>query len=151
MAEAFDIDKLRTAVFTLIAIEAGQLVAPLSRTGRPDMTTFAAGQDSQALATHAPSLLRRVSPESVHLRLNEERNAVVKSIELPTDADRWFDAAGIQAFPELYFSRLVILGEGDSEQIVLHATAGARGILADDASISVAPLGGRHVNHLWRL
>lgn len=27
----------------------------------------------------------------------------------------------------------------------------ARNILADDASISVVPLGGRHVNHFWRL
>lgn len=27
----------------------------------------------------------------------------------------------------------------------------ARGVLTDDASISVVPLGGRHVNHFWRL
>ncbi|MDO7963681.1 ATP-dependent endonuclease [Xanthomonas euvesicatoria] len=46
---------------------------------------------------------------------------------------------------------MVILGEGDSEQIVLPRLLEARGILADDASISVVPLGGRHVNHFWRL
>jgi putative ATP-dependent endonuclease of OLD family len=58
---------------------------------------------------------------------------------------------GVQAFPELYFSRFVILGEGDSEEIVLPRLLEARGILADDASICVVPLGGRHVNHFWRL
>lgn len=57
----------------------------------------------------------------------------------------------IQAFPELCFARLLILGEGDSEEVVLPRLLAARGILADDASISVVPLGGRHVNHFWRL
>ncbi len=76
----------------------------------------------------------------------------MKSIELPQDdSAQKFVREGVQSFPELYFSRLVILGEGDSEQIVLPRLLEARGILADDASISVAPLGGRHVNHLWRL
>lgn len=156
LAEACDIDKLRPAVFTLIAIEEPENSLSPHYLGRVvrTLTTFAEGQDSQALvATHAPSLLRRVPPESVrYLRLNEERSTVVKSIELPEDESaQRFVREGVQAFPELYFSRLVILGEGDSEQIVLPRLLEARGILADDASISVAPLGGRHVNHLWRL
>lgn len=156
LAEAFDIDKLRPAVFTLIAIEEPENSLSPHYLGRvvKTLTTFAEGQDSQALvATHAPSLLRRVPPESVrYLRLNEERTTVVKSIELPTDETaQKFVREGVQAFPELYFSRLIILGEGDSEQIVLPRLLEARGILADTASISVAPLGGRHVNHFWRL
>jgi hypothetical protein len=52
--------------------------------------------------------------------------------------------------PELYFSRLVVLGEGDSEQVVLPRVLAASGIAEDDASVSVVPLGGRHVNHFWR-
>jgi putative ATP-dependent endonuclease of OLD family len=156
LAEAFDIDKLRPAVFTLIAIEEPENSLSPHYLGRVvrTLTAFAEGQDSQALvATHSPSLLRRVPPESVrYLRLSAERTTVVKSIELPTDESaQKFVREGVQAFPELYFSRLVILGEGDSEQIVLPRLLEARGILADDASISVAPLGGRHVNHLWRL
>lgn len=156
LADAFDIDKLRPAVFTLIAVEEPENSLSPHYLGRVvrTLTTFAEGQDSQALvATHAPSLLRRVPPESVrYLRLNEARSTVVKSIELPEDESaQKFVREGVQAFPELYFSRLVILGEGDSEQIVLPRLLEARGILADDASISVAPLGGRHVNHLWRL
>lgn len=156
LAEAFDIDKLRPAVFTLIAVEEPENSLSPHYLGRVvrSLTTFAEEQDSQALvATHAPSLLRRVPPESVrYLRLNEERTTVVKSIVLPTDETaQKFVREGVQAFPELYFSRVVILGEGDSEQIVLPRLLEARGILADDASISVAPLGGRHVNHFWRL
>lgn len=156
LAAAFDIDKLRPAVFTLVAIEEPEnSLSPhyLGRVVRA-LTTFAEGQDSQALvATHSPSLLRRVPPESVrYLRLSEERTTTVKRIELPAnETAQKFVREGVQAFPELYFSRLVVLGEGDSEQVVLPRLLEARGILADDASISVAPLGGRHVNHLWRL
>lgn len=156
LATAFDIDKLRPAVFTLIAIEEPENSLSPHYLGRVvrTLTTFAEGLDSQALvATHSPSLLRRVPPESVrYLRLSTARTTLVKSIELPEDASaQKFVREGVQAFPELYFSRLVILGEGDSEQVVLPRLLEARGILADDASISVAPLGGRHVNHLWRL
>ena len=43
------------------------------------------------------------------------------------------------------------LGEGDSEEIVLPRLMQAKGLAEDDMSIVVAPLGGRHVNHFWRL
>jgi putative ATP-dependent endonuclease of OLD family len=45
----------------------------------------------------------------------------------------------------------VILGEGDSEEIVLPRLLKAKGLAEDETSILVAPLGGRHVNHFWRL
>ncbi len=57
----------------------------------------------------------------------------------------------IQAFPEIYFARLVILGEGDSEEILLPRFLKAKGMLVDESAVTVAPLGGRHVNHFWRL
>lgn len=156
LADAFDIDKLRPAVFTLIAIEEPENSLSPHYLGRVvrSLTAFAEGRDSQALvATHSPSLLHRVPPEAVrYLRLSEERHTIVKTIELPEDgSEHKFVREGVQAFPELYFSRFVILGEGDSEQIVLPRLLEAKGILSDDASISVVPLGGRHVNHLWRL
>lgn len=156
LGTAFDIDKLRPALFTLIAIEEPENSLSPHYLGRVirTLTAFAEGQDAQALvATHSPALLRRVPPESIrYLRLDESRTTVVKHIELPADelAEK-FVREGVQAFPELYFSRLVVLGEGDSEEIVLPRLLAARGILADDASISVVPLGGRHVNHFWRL
>ena len=57
----------------------------------------------------------------------------------------------IRGYPELYFSRLVVLGEGPSEEIVLRRLFRAYGHPLDTNFISVVPLGGRHVNHFWRL
>lgn len=154
--DAFDIDKLRPATFTLIAIEEPENSLSPHYLGRiiNSLTSFAKERDAQALvATHSPSLLKRVPPESIrYLRLNEQRTTIVRHIDLPNSKEaQKFIREGVQAFPELYFSRMVVLGEGDSEEIVLPRLMAARRILADDTSISVVPLGGRHVNHLWRL
>lgn len=156
LADAFDIGKLRPAIFTLIAIEEPENSLSPHYLGRVvrTMKQFAQGQDGQAvLATHSPSLMRRIPPETVrYMRLDEERATVVKSIELPDDREALkFVREAVQAFPELYFSRFVVLGEGDSEEVVLPRLMAAEGILEDDSSISVVPLGGRHVNHFWRL
>src|SRR5947209_12856329 len=155
--EAFDVDKLRPAVFTLVAMEEPENSLSPHYLGRvvKALTTFSEHHDAQAIiATHAPSLLKRVAPEHIrYLRLNKDRETVVTSIVMPaaTDEAYKFVREAVQAFPELYFSRLVILGEGDSEEIVLPRLLQAKGTAQDDASISVAPLGGRHVNHFWRL
>ncbi|WP_208760434.1 AAA family ATPase, partial [Mesorhizobium intechi] len=154
--DAFDIDKLRPAIFTLLAVEEPEnSLSPhyLGRVVRA-VSEFAKGQNAQALvATHAPSLLRRVGPETIrYLRLDGNRCTVVARVVLPQNEDAAkYVREGVQAFPELYFSRFVILGEGDSEEVVLPRLLAARGILTDDASISIVPLGGRHVNHFWRL
>jgi len=60
-------------------------------------------------------------------------------------------AGAVKAYPEIYFARLVILGEGESEQIVIPKLLSKVGIDIDDSFVSVAPLGGRHVNHFWKL
>lgn len=156
--KAFDIDKLRPPVFTLLAVEEPENSLSPHYLGRviQALKTFGAGQNSQAIvATHAPSLLRRVEPESIrYLRLNQARRTIVARVTLPdkTDADgEKYVRQAVKAFPELYFARLVILGEGDTEEIVLPRLLDVKGMLADDASVSVVPLGGRHVNHFWRL
>ena len=154
--DAFDIDKLRPAIFTLIAVEEPENSLSPHYLGRVirAVSEFANGLNTQAVvATHAPSLLRRVAPENIrYLRLDGNRRTIVAQIVLPPNEDAAkYVREGVQAFPELYFSRLVILGEGDSEEVVLPRLLAARGILADDASISFVPLGGRHVNHFWRL
>jgi putative ATP-dependent endonuclease of OLD family len=153
---AFDIDKLRPAIFTLIAVEEPENSLSPHYLGRVirAVSEFAKGQNTQAIvATHAPSLLRRVAPENIrYLRLDGNRRTVIARVVLPQNEDAAkYVREGVQAFPELYFSRFVILGEGDSEEVVLSRLLAARGILTDDASISIVPLGGRHVNHFWRL
>src|SRR6185369_5137699 len=154
---AFDLEKLRPPVFTLIAVEEPENSLSPHYLGRviAALGEFAKHPDGQALvATHSPSMLKRVPPESVrYLRLNDQRQTTVRAITLPDDTDEAYKYVreAVQAYPELYFSRLVVLGEGASEEIVLPRVLGAKGLPADTVAVAIAPLGGRHVNHFWRL
>jgi putative ATP-dependent endonuclease of the OLD family len=154
---AFDPDKLRPAVFTIVAVEEPENSLSPHYLGRVTkaLQQLTSNDDAQGLiATHSPALLRRVPPEHIrYLRLNTSRQTTIRRIVLPaaaTEAHKFVREA-VQAFPELYFSRLVVLGEGDSEEIVLPRVLAAQGIAEDDTSVVVVPLGGRHVNHFWRL
>lgn len=154
---SFDIEKLRPPIFALIALEEpenslsphylGRVIEALEQTTQHN--------DAQAIiATHSPAMLRRVSPEHIrYLRLNGLRTTMIRMICLPDKSDdaHKFVREAIQAFPEIYFSRLVVLGEGDSEEIVLPRILSAKGVPVDSSAITIAPLGGRHVNHFWRL
>ncbi|MGF6167093.1 putative ATP-dependent endonuclease of OLD family [Pseudomonas moraviensis] len=159
--DSFDAEKLRPAVFTIVALEEpenslsphylGRIVSSLK--GLVGDSKYA---DSQALiATHAPSMLRRVEPSAIrYLRLDESRCTVVTKILMPSNEKGEaykFVREAVQAYPEVYFSRLVILGEGDSEEIVLPRLLAAKKLEVDEAAITIAPLGGRHINHFWRL
>lgn len=154
---SLDPDRLRPPVHTVIALEEPEnSLAPqyLGRIVRQLRSASLHGDVQSLIATHAPTLLRRVDPHSIRfLRLNEARETTVHRIILPNndqEAAKYVREA-VQAYPELYFSRFVVLGEGDSEQVVLPRVLAAAGIAEDDASVSVVPLGGRHVNHFWRL
>lgn len=155
--DTFDPEKLRPPVFTLIAIEEPENSLSPHFLGRivNSLAEITAHEDAQALiATHAPSMLKRVAPEHIrYLRLNANRITQVKRIRLPKKADvaHKFVREAVQAFPEIYFSRLVVLGEGDSEEIVLPRILKAKGAPVDESAVTIAPLGGRHVNHFWRL
>jgi hypothetical protein len=50
----------------------------------------------------------------------------------------------VKAYPEIYFAKLVVLGEGDSEQVILPKILEHYGQDIDAHSISVVPLDGRH-------
>lgn len=154
---SFDPDKLRPPIFTLVAVEEPENSLSPHYLGRivNALNVMANNEDAQALiATHAPSMLRRVDPERIrYLRLTEARQSRITRIQLPeeTDEAHKFVREAVQAFPEVYFSRLVILGEGDSEEIVLPRILRAKGAPVDESAVTIAPLGGRHVNHFWRL
>ena len=155
--DSFDADKLRPPVFTVVAVEEPENSLSPHYLGRivNALNGMTGGGDAQALiATHAPSMLRRVVPERIrYLRLSQKRTSHVTHIQLPDAADEAhkFVREAVQAFPEVYFSRLVVLGEGDSEEIVLPRLLQAKGAPVDESAVSIAPLGGRHVNHFWRL
>lgn len=107
------------------------------------------------LTTHSPSSVKRVSPKNIrHFRLIETtQSSVVSEIKLPVDSDdaNKYVKEAVQAFPELYFSNFVVLGEGDSEMIIFPKIIELENGKADRFSASITPLGGRHVNHFWRL
>lgn len=154
---SIDADRLRPPVHTVIALEEPEnSLAPqyLGRIICQLRDACAHGDVQSLIATHAPALLRRVAPDTIRfLRLNAARETTVHRIVLPEDKElaAKYVREAVQAYPELYFSRFVVLGEGDSEQVVLPRVLAAAGITADDASVAVVPLGGRHVNHFWRL
>lgn len=108
------------------------------------------------LSSQSPAILSRIAPEQVrHFRLSGANGtARVRAIHLP-DADAGevhkYVKEAVRAYPELYFASLVVLCEGDSEEIVLPRLATAVGLPLDRRFVSVVPLGGRHVNHFWRL
>lgn len=112
------------------------------------------------LTTHAPALLNRVEPEDIrYFRLQENKNTIVKEIILPSQVGNGVDTIdtftyvkeAVKAYPEIYFAKVVILGEGDSEEIVIPKIAQVNGIELDTSLITFAPLGGRYVNHFWKL
>lgn len=107
------------------------------------------------MTSHSPAVLSRVNPREVRYCRGDfnTRISTVKKIKLPTGSDEAarFVRGAVLAYPELYFARFVLLVEGDSERIVLPRQAEALDLLIDPAFVAIVPLGGRHVQHFWRL
>lgn len=155
----FNMDAAGLPVLTMFAIEEPENhLAPhyLSRI-LVLLSNLSENSNAQVLLTsQSPSVLGRVEPERVrHLQMNSENGcSSVRKILLPkADEGEVFKYVkeAVRAHPELYFAKLVVLGEGDSEEIVLPRAARALGQCFDQTFVSVVPLGGRHVNHFWRL
>lgn len=105
------------------------------------------------ITSHSPAIIKRVLPEDVrYFHLTKDAVTEVKKIKLPDDkGEKYkFIKRAVQTYPELYFSKLVILGEGESEEIVLSKIISSYTGL-DEANISIVPLAGRMVNYLWDL
>lgn len=123
-----------------------------------NLKNIASKNNAQAIMTsHSPAIVKRVDPESLrYFRMDKGMlTSKVRSITLPEkesaqDQYKYIKEA-VRAYPELYFAKLVILGEGDSEEIILQKYWEAINGSVDVGGISVVPLGGRHVNHFWRL
>lgn len=123
-----------------------------------NLRNIAGKSNAQAIMTsHSPAIVKRVDPENLrYFRMDKEVLATrVRCITLPEkesaqDQYKYIKEA-VRAYPELYFAKLVILGEGDSEEIILPKYWEALNGSVDVGGISIVPLGGRHVNHFWRL
>ncbi|HHP1052949.1 ATP-dependent nuclease [Bacillus thuringiensis] len=110
--------------------------------------------NSQVLMTsHSPSIIKRIEPTEIrHLRI-EDGTTIVKEIVLPGKKEEAYKYVkeAIKAYPELYFSSFVVLGEGDSEEILIPKFLSLYMDDIDTVGVSIVPLGGRHVNHFWKL
>lgn len=152
--------KLIPPVLTILAIEEpenhiaphhiGKLIKRFKQLGNND--------NSQVILTsHSPAIVKRIDPEDLrYLRIeNNDRvlQTIVSDIQLPQAIDESYKyiKGAIQAYPELYFAKLVVLGEGDSEELLLPKFFDLLGKEVDSSQISIVPLGGRHVNYFWKL
>lgn len=108
-----------------------------------------------ALTSHTPAIIKRIKPEAIrHFRLVPDvHHTIVREITLPDDktAEYKYVKEAVQNYPELYFARLVVIGEGDSEEVVFNRLAKVYNQDFDDNIITFVPLGHRFVNHIWRL
>jgi putative ATP-dependent endonuclease of OLD family len=156
--EGFRDDSLRIPALTIFALEEPEnhlspyFLARIIRQVRS--LTDAVG--AQAIVTsHSPAVLSRVDPREVRYCRCDPRTRVstVKKIKMPIGVEETakFVRGAMLSYPELYFARFVLLVEGDSEQIVLPRLAEALNLLIDPAFVAIVPLGGRHVQHFWRL
>ncbi len=107
------------------------------------------------VTSHSTSILTRISPRNVRYVRNCRQALVsdIREIPLPnlgSDEDKFITQA-ILANPELYFARLIIIGEGDSERIVIPRIAESLDLSLDPSFVAFVPIGGRHAQHLWKL
>ena len=153
------VDDLRLPSLTFIAVEEPENHLSPHYLGRilAAFEGVSKSPNGQAIITsQSPSVVGRVEPDSIrHFRIEAGQGTSVKPITLPDEEDEGdehkFVKEAVRAFPELYFSTLVVLGEGDTEELVLPKLASAHGMPVKTGFVSFVPLGGRHVNHFWRL
>ncbi len=156
-SEHFD---LLPPILTIVAIEEPENHISPQVLGRviERVKTISNNTNSQSIVTsHSPSIIKRIDPANIRYfrSCREKECSEVKGLTLP-DSEKEpsqfkYIKEAVTAYPELYFARLVVLGEGDSEEIIIRKMLELKNTKIDSAEISIVPLGGRHVNHFWRL
>lgn len=119
------------------------------------LKTIAEKENSQVLlSSHTPAVIKRLNPECIlHFRITEDYETEVNQILLPDKVDEAYKyiKEAVHNYPEIYFARLVVIGEGDSEEVIFNRLMNVMDVDFDDNIITFAPLGHRFVNHIWRL
>src|SRR5690554_2081391 len=155
---SFEQDKLRRVHLTILAIEEPEnSLSPffLSRIIRQAREIGALPSAQVLLSSHSPAILSRIEPNEVryHRMDRGARCSSIRELTLPKDGTEAsvYVRLAVKAYPELYFARFVILGEGDSERVVIPKIAEDMGVPLELSFVPVVPLGGRFVTHFWRL
>lgn len=152
-----DQDDVQRPFLTLLAIEEPENHIAPQLLGRvvSILLGIARQKNSQVLiSSHTPAIVKRLNPDSIfHFRINEVFQTEVNRIVLPPDSTEAYKyiKEAVQNYPEIYFARLVVIGEGDSEEVVFNRLMKVYETDFDDNFISFVPLGHRFVNHIWKL
>lgn len=156
--DGFNADAITVPALTVFAIEEPENhLSPfyLARIVNQVRSLVAEGAAQAVITSHSPAVLSRVAPLEVrYCRCDPTTHRTsVRAISLPEDDEdaAKFVRGAMLAYPELYFARFVVLVEGDSERVVLPRLAQSIDLLIDPAFVAIVPLGGRHVQHFWRL
>jgi putative ATP-dependent endonuclease of the OLD family len=157
-AKGFQPGAFPLPALTLVAVEEPEnSLSPyfLSRIVEQLKELASRGRAQALVSSHSASILARVDPMQVrHFRLDPlHRTAAVRPIRLPEGDEEAskFVREAVRIYPELYFSRFVVLGEGASEEVVIPRLAEAFDVPIDRSFVAIVPIGGRHVAHLWKL
>lgn len=144
-------------LLTILAIEEPENHIAPQLLGRVVKVLTSISQQDKAqvfLSSHTPSIIKRLDPESIfHFRINDDYATEVNKIELPEGDEEAYKYVkeAVKNYPEIYFARLVVIGEGDSEHLIFNRLMEVYDKDFDDNIISFAPLGHRFVNHIWKL
>lgn len=156
--DGFNADALTVPALTVFAIEEPENhLSPfyLARIVKQVRSLVTEGVAQALITSHSSAVLSRVEPSEVrYCRCDPTtRRTSVRAIALPEDDEdaSKFVRGAMLAYPELYFARFVVLVEGDSERVLLPRLAQSIELLIDPAFVAIVPLGGRHVQHFWRL
>lgn len=147
-------------ILTIVAVEEPENHISPQILGRviERLKTISSKLNSQSVVTsHSPSIVKRIDPTNIryfrtcrHIECSEIKALTLPNEEKEASQFKYIKEA-VTAYPELYFAKLVVLGEGDSEEIIFKKMLELKNTKIDTAEISIVPLGGRHVNHFWRL
>lgn len=159
LAEIEDTETIGTSrpLLTILAIEEPENHIAPQLLGRviKILKTISEKENSQVfLSSHTSAIVKRLEPESIfHFRITEKYETEVNPILLPEKGEEAYKyiKEAVHNYPEIYFARLVIIGEGDSEEVIFNRLMGVMNVDFDDNIITFVPLGHRFVNHIWKL
>lgn len=105
------------------------------------------------ISSHSAALVSRIQPEHIYHFLNTDKKTSVHQITIPskkTDEYKFLKEA-VHHWPEIYFAKLVVIGEGDSEEVIFKYLSEHLGTNFDENDITFFPLGHRFIHHIWDL
>ena len=156
--EIENVDEFNKPILTLLMVEEPENHISPHLLGKVvgNISTIAKQPNAQVLlSSHTPAIIKRIEPESIrHLRIDKLLYyTVVSEVTLPEKSDEAYKyiKEAVRNYPEIYFSNIVLIGEGETEEIIFNRFLRVTKVGIDESGISIVPLGHRFVNHVWKL